>query len=89
MTLEEQLNKIAEAHNLTAISINFHRCGDGSHWVGSYAHADDVSGCGSCDNTSTLVVDAINKAIADLDKKRLPGCVSILAPMGKAAGGEA
>jgi hypothetical protein len=86
MTLEEQLARIAEVHNLTSLSINLYRRADGSFWIGSYAHAD--GGCGSCDNSATTVTDAITSAIANLNSERFPPAgpeLDALAPMADVA----
>lgn len=86
MTLEEQLNRIAEVHNLTSLSINLYRRENGTFWIGSYAHAE--GGCGSCDNSATTATDAIKLAIANLNARRFPPAgpeLDALAPMGDLA----
>lgn len=71
MKFEEQLNRIAEVHNLTSVSIHFYRRNDGTFWIGSYVHAG-AGVCGSCDNSAALATDAITLALADLNAKRFP-----------------
>ena len=82
MTLEEQLARIVERHDLSSLSINFYRRDDGTFWIGSYVHAAG-SMCGS-DNGSTAANDAIAQAIGDLNAKRFPPAIpelEVLAPM--------
>lgn len=69
MTLEAQLLRITEVHNLTSLSFNLYRRADGTFWIGSYAHAGEGV-CGSCNNSATSVTDAIKLAIVDLNARR-------------------
>jgi len=87
MTLEEQLARIAEVHNLTSLAINLYRRADGTFWIGSYAHAGEGM-CGSCDNSASSATDAIKLAIANLNARRFPPAgpeLDALAPMGDLA----
>lgn len=67
MTLAEQIEALCDQHDLTALSIHYHRYTSGSTGFTAYAHGRDVLGS---NNSAPTPHQAISEAIATLNARR-------------------
>ena len=87
-SLEDQLTALCEQHVLTNLTIEVVLCNEGRYYFYSYAQAKlgenhFIGSTGKYD--CHLASEAIESAISNLNAKRFPAVVSVLAPMGDVA----